>query len=413
MTDSGDSIVCNAARPSARSGACVLSSTATDADSESLPSSSQVREEPSLPATPTKPEWEWTPFDVEPAQLTLPSCSPSMFVSMTQASPGHKQPFRWSIDQMAVLWPANIDEESSHIHREQATRNDELYEEKSQQAIEAFFSRHDIVPSPWEPQDRRTRLTRRLQDSGSGERFSLPPTVEERRRHKTVWSQTDLSIPPDADITAALAQYFTFDRSQEHQTDLNCPASNPNSTRDSMRRKLFCNAVENRARTPERTGSQNMSVCSSPIPLAEDKLDPCITPVLLNMCSSPIGRVRCSEGSTPDSEGMQLSPICRQRSVRNPGTPLQRNLFGVETPKLSFIRTVSTVTRSGRSASSRRASLIQSIGISNGQDAMATSPCRPALPDNLESNKSDSASCSNSDEMATGPDASSCHDELF
>ncbi|KAG0427430.1 hypothetical protein HPB47_025520 [Ixodes persulcatus] len=406
MTDSGDPIVCNAARSSARSGACMLSSTVADADLESLPSSSQVREEPSLPATPTKPEWEWTPFDVEPTQLTLPSCSPSMFVSMTQASPGHKQPFRWSIDQMALLWPANIDEESSHQHREQATRqvenagqptssgkNDELYEERSQQAIEAFFSRHDIVPSPWEPQDRRTRLTRRLQDS--------------------VWSQTELSIPPDADITTALAQYFTFDRSQEHQTDLNCPASNPNSTRDSMRRKLFCNAVENRARTPERTSSQNMSVCSSPIPLADDKLDPCITPVLLNMCSSPIGRVRCSEGSTPDSEGMQLSPICRQRSVRNPGTPLQRNLFGVETPKLSFIRTVSTVTRSGRSASSRRASLVQSIGLSNGQDAMATSPCRPALPDNLESNKSDSTSRSNSDEMATGPDASSCHDELF
>lgn len=112
-------------------------------------SPAQASQMSSILSTPRGRGWERSnPFDTEPEQLTLPSCSPSMFVSMCKPGSGSRGSFRWSIEQMAVLCPANIDEEPNQ-HCE--IRDDHLYEEKSQRAIETFFSRRDIVPSPWDP----------------------------------------------------------------------------------------------------------------------------------------------------------------------------------------------------------------------------------------------------------------------
>lgn len=253
------------------------------------------------------------PFDVEPEQLTQPSFSPSVFVSRSRRTPGSSRSFRWSIEQMAGLWPANIDEHDPSLP--QHARSDALYEEQSQQAIEVFFSRHEIVPSPWEPHAR----------------LSIRPSVMSNATHSpresntsTVWSQTTLSIPPDADLSAPLGDYFTFHAPQDKQ-------GRPSAANTSLRRKLFCNAVEGRARTPERRDSEQR------LSLFLDSAMGSSTPIHRRaLCSSPIGPTRCSQGSSPDGEGMQLSPICRHtRPIARSDTPQQRSMKLSDSPPSS------------------------------------------------------------------------------
>lgn len=259
------------------------------------------------------------PFDVEPEQLTQPSCSPSVFVTRSRRTPGSSRSFRWSIEQMAGLWPANIDEHDPSLP--QHARSDALYEEQSQQAIEVFFSRHEIVPSPWEP---HARLSIRPTGVSKGAQSPRESTTA------SVWSQTTLSIPPDADLSASLGDYYTFHVAQDKQTR----PSGANTSRDSLRRKLFCNAVEARARTPERQDSEQR------LSLFLDSAMGSSTPIHRALCSSPIGPTRCSQGSSPDGEGMQLSPICRQARPRAPlDTPQQRSMRLPDSPRSASDRT--------------------------------------------------------------------------
>ncbi|XP_077551790.1 protein aurora borealis-like [Haemaphysalis longicornis] len=258
------------------------------------------------------------PFDVEPEQLTQPSFSPSVFVSRSRRTPGSGRSFRWSIEQMADLWPANIDEHEPSLA--QPARSDALYEEQSQQAIEVFFSRHEIVPSPWEP---HARLS--IRPPG----MSNTPQSPREPETSTAWSQTTLSIPPDADLSALLGDYYTFHGPQDKQQ------ARPNAANTSLRRKLFCTAVEGRARTPERRDSEQR------LSLFLDGATGSLTPIHRALCSSPIGPTRCSQGSSPEGEGgMQLSPICRHaRPIARSDTPQQKNLRLPDSPVSAGDRT--------------------------------------------------------------------------
>ncbi|ESN92389.1 hypothetical protein HELRODRAFT_194240 [Helobdella robusta] len=71
-------------------------------------------------------------------------CSPNVFKVIT---PDRKltPKFRWSIDDLALLKPAHIEDPPLHSVY---NLNAEL-EERAQQAIDEFFSTHVIAPSPW------------------------------------------------------------------------------------------------------------------------------------------------------------------------------------------------------------------------------------------------------------------------
>ncbi|KAL3225619.1 hypothetical protein MRX96_025726, partial [Rhipicephalus microplus] len=220
------------------------------------------------------------PFDVEPEQLTQPSCSPSMFLSRSRQTPGSRRSFRWSIEQMAGLWPANIEEEQEPSLLQPA-RSDALYEEQSQQAIELFFSRHEIVPSPWEAPSKTKSVSAASKGLGCGD--------------PSLMKQCPL-------MSSVLGDYFKFHAAQDKQT-----TSQVNHSRDSLRRKLFCNTVEAKMHTPERHESERLSLLMDG---SSRRLSS--TSVHMALCSSPIGGGRRHTtppllGSPQQQQNMKLS----------------------------------------------------------------------------------------------------------
>ena len=86
-------------------------------------------------------------------KLHLPTCSPSVFsivVSPSQetiSSSASSEKF-WSLDQQARLFPAQISDDSPWKQTAANSRLDQDTENKTQEALDLYFSQHHHVTSP-------------------------------------------------------------------------------------------------------------------------------------------------------------------------------------------------------------------------------------------------------------------------
>ncbi|KAK5854245.1 hypothetical protein PBY51_015332 [Eleginops maclovinus] len=151
--------------------------------------------------------------------------SPSVFKSRS-CSKATPPKFNWSIDEMASLLPVHIDPEE--IQRQSLylsqTRMDTDIEEKRQNAIEQFFTKEAIVPSPWAAPNTRKGLQMYTKSSKS-------EIIEEEPEKISVACQTTLSLPLDFDLEKILGDYY---RNEEP-----CDAMHESLSSSSLRRKLF------------------------------------------------------------------------------------------------------------------------------------------------------------------------------
>lgn len=191
-------------------------------------------------------------------RLHLPVISPNVFAKVSspmQESPG----FKWSIDELARINPATIEEFPVH----QIHSPDPELEIKAQAAIDRFFKQNHIIPSPW---DVRQKENKPSLDTPNRPLDDLNSTKDLSKSRKDVWSQTVLSLPFDLpqNVEEALKPFFTF--TQEQNTD----GDDVNLSNNSLRRKLFFNHDECAdndsfiSLSPVKTGNSMTLPCSPP-----------------------------------------------------------------------------------------------------------------------------------------------------
>ncbi|XP_026561106.1 protein aurora borealis isoform X2 [Pseudonaja textilis] len=250
----------------------------------------QRRGAPPPPPPPETPGRVQNPFespgDVRHLQEQT-VCSPSAFRAAPPAgSPGR---FMWSIDELALIDPVEINSED--IHRQafylSQTRIDRDVEERKQRAIEEFFTKSTIVPSPWTnpigKQDSQLNSTRcvELNDvSPVGREIVMQPGKN------NVACQTVLSLPVDFDLEKILGDYFKADESADQ--------SQESLSSSSLRRKLFLD--------------ENGSLSSENFPPSPSlRNGPASLGVL---CSIDLSPVRCRSPLSSSSSGhLSSSPI--------------------------------------------------------------------------------------------------------
>uniref|UniRef100_A0A8C6TZP0 Protein aurora borealis n=1 Tax=Neogobius melanostomus TaxID=47308 RepID=A0A8C6TZP0_9GOBI len=177
--------------------------------------------------------------------------SPSVFKSKTCKVTPDK--FNWSIEEMASLIPVHIDQEE--IQRQSfylsQTRMDTDIEQKRQNAIDHFFTKGNIVPSPWAASE-----TRKVKVGPLSKKSTVSPLIvvrEERyqvgilqlaisvpsllyRLHFillcfAVGCQTALSLPLAFDLEKVLGEYYRYEEP--------CDTVQESLSSSSLRRKLF------------------------------------------------------------------------------------------------------------------------------------------------------------------------------
>ncbi|XP_040122802.1 protein aurora borealis isoform X2 [Oryx dammah] len=147
--------------------------------------------------------------------------SSPVFKSTKLPTPGE---FRWSIDQLAVINPVEIDPED--IHRQALylshSRIDKDVEDKRQKAIEEFFTKDVIVPSPWTDHEGKqlseyhsSKCINTNNESPVGRKLTI------HSEKSNAACQTLLSLPVDFNLEKILDQ------------------SPGNLSSSSLRRKLF------------------------------------------------------------------------------------------------------------------------------------------------------------------------------
>ncbi|XP_029143201.1 protein aurora borealis, partial [Protobothrops mucrosquamatus] len=213
-------------------------------------------------------------------------CSPSAFRAAPPAgSPGR---FMWSIDELAVIDPVEINSED--IHRQafylSQSRIDSEVEEQRQRAIEEFFTKSTIVPSPWT--DPIGKQASQLNSTRCVDLNDASPvgreTVAQPGKNNAA-CQTVLSLPVDFDLEKILGDHFKAEESADQ--------SQESLSTSSLRRKLFL----------DENGSLSENVSPSP----SLRNSPASLGVLYSIDLSP---VRCRSPLSSSSSGQfSSSPI--------------------------------------------------------------------------------------------------------
>ncbi|XP_048197211.1 protein aurora borealis [Perognathus longimembris pacificus] len=275
--------------------------------------------------------------------------SPSVFKSTKLPTPGE---FRWSIDQLAVINPVEIDPEE--IHRQASylshSRIDKDVEDKRQKAIEEFFTKDVIVPSPWTDHDGKQlsdyhcgKCININSDSPAGKKLS--PHIEKCNTA----CQTLLSLPVDFNLENLLGDYF--------RTDEFVDQSPGNLSSSSLRRKLFLDgngSISDSLPSASPRSPQSSAQASLEVFYAVD-----VSPV---QCRSPV--------QTPSSGQFSSSPIR--------GSSKRYSLGSVTSPSAISSPTFSPVTlQVGKTPlSEQRKFPFHSPDVSSGKNSNGiTNPC--------------------------------------
>ncbi|XP_026060143.1 protein aurora borealis [Carassius auratus] len=282
--------------------------------------------------------------------------SPSVFKSSTSSSATPAK-FKWSIDEMANLLPVEIDPED--IHRQAVffsqSRADAEIEEKRQHAIEQFFTKGAIVPSPWGPPAAKPSVKMPHPNS------SLSPLVTETLQSSkkiNAICQTVLSLPVDFNLEKVLGDYYkTEELTEQVQESLSS---------SSLRRKLFLDGHD--------SGSES-STPSSP-----DRYSNNVPPSSRETVSSVIvSPLQCGiPAGTPLSGQFSSSPIQgqgRAYSLGSDASPMfsERSSPAFKSPILSPIRLQHSVTP--LSGERKRLSFLSRDGIPTGSSVMDMNRC--------------------------------------
>ncbi|XP_063992025.1 protein aurora borealis [Diachasmimorpha longicaudata] len=171
------------------------------------------------------------PFDADLTnRLHLSVISPTIFSKVSpkvQGSPA----FAWTIDELAIMTPAMIDE----FPVQQNHSSDPDMEIHAQQAIDKFFSESQIHPSPWKLKKETQPLVVMTPTTRPVEALSISRVSQIAT--KDCATQTVLTLPPvlPKDLEDALKPYFTYTQDQNTPSD----TDDANSSNNSLRRKLF------------------------------------------------------------------------------------------------------------------------------------------------------------------------------
>ncbi|XP_069495511.1 protein aurora borealis isoform X2 [Ambystoma mexicanum] len=284
--------------------------------------------EPSDRTTPESADWTavLNPFESPSDCYSLHEpivSSPTIFKACKSAATPLK--FRWSIDQIATHNPVDIDPEDVHrqtLYLSHAHIDKEM-EERKQRAIEEFFTKSIIVPSPWTRHEGKqisqfhsTKCVDFYKESPN----KKDPVVQSGKNN--VACQTLLSLPLDFNLEAILGEYF--------KSDENADQSQESLSSSSLRRKLFLD------------GNGSGSECSSPPSPQEVVCDK--SPTQLDViCAVDLSPVRCrSPMLTPGSGHFSSSPIqggSRAYSFGSTNSPtfLERSPCNIASPTVSPI----------------------------------------------------------------------------
>ncbi|XP_014482836.1 PREDICTED: protein aurora borealis [Dinoponera quadriceps] len=175
------------------------------------------------------------PFEADLTnRLHLPMISPTIFAKVSNSLVQQRSPegFRWSIDELARIQPAKIEESPVQL----VCSPDPEVELRAQAAIDRFFKENQIIPSPWQIKEKMSKPYIDV-DTPCRTADDMNSTKEFLKSRKEAWTQTVLSLPVNLpqDVEDALKSFYTFTQEQ------NADNEDINLSNNSLRRKLFFN----------------------------------------------------------------------------------------------------------------------------------------------------------------------------